>query len=258
MNKKIKVMKTKPEMTEDEIRSYMDFDRLLEIHRQSPGSLRPSTQKIIWITSAVVLFGVVALVIVLRSDSSSPTNVNQKSKRAIPLSSKDSVNEPNTAKGNAQTELDSVSIIQSPSPKSHQKANADTNTLAQKKSELKQEPVQGFAKKDQESKPVYIQAEPVDGYPNLYRYFSSELRYPQEAIKDSIRGEVIAVFSINIHGSPEKISIEQSLGPVFDQEVIRLIMNMPSWKPATYKNKPVPSKMSLPLTFQVKKISSQK
>ncbi|HEY0653411.1 MAG TPA: energy transducer TonB, partial [Chryseosolibacter sp.] len=104
---------------------------------------------------------------------------------------------------------------------------------------------------------VYVQASPVNGYPHLYAYFSRELKYPEEAKKDSIGGEVIAVFTISADGSPEKIVIEYSLGPAFDREVIRLITNMPPWSPATYNEKPVASKMSLPLTFQIKKITSQ-
>jgi TonB family protein len=258
MNKKIKIMKTKPEVTEEEIRSYMDFDRLLETHRQRPGSLKPPTQNIIWLISAVMLLGALTLVVIVRSDSENTATVNQKSNDEIARSSKDSIKASIPEKPNAPVAVDSVTLKQSPLLKSEGKRSTDKNKVTQKESELKDGTVQDTFAKSQAIKPVYVQAEPVDGYPNLYRYFSSELRYPQEAIKDSIRGEVIAVFSINMHGVPEKISIEQSLGPVFDQEVIRLITNMPAWKPATYNDKPVASKMSLPLTFQIKKITSQK
>jgi TonB family protein len=100
--------------------------------------------------------------------------------------------------------------------------------------------------------PMYRQAEPVDGYASLYEYFSSSLVYPVDAPSDSIQGVLTVTFTINAEGKPESISIHNSLGKAFEREAIRLIQEMPEWKPAQLNNKPVPSKMSLPLTFQIK------
>jgi protein TonB len=101
---------------------------------------------------------------------------------------------------------------------------------------------------------VFIQAEPVAGYPALYEYFMRELKYPAEAVADSVQGVVSVMFTINAQGKPEKIQVEQSLSPALDREAMRVIANMPAWKPATYNQKPMPSRISLPLTFQIKKI----
>jgi hypothetical protein len=38
--------------------------------------------------------------------------------------------------------------------------------------------------------------------------------------------------------------------------VFRVIRNMPAWRPAYYNGKVVKSKVSLPLTFSLKKVSS--
>ena len=100
----------------------------------------------------------------------------------------------------------------------------------------------------------YIAAEPELGYPHLYNYFDNELRYPEEHRKDSINGIVTVAFVINKEGKPEQLKIQNSLGAAFDNEVMRLIEGMPKWKPATLNNKPVPSKISVPFTFSIRKM----
>jgi TonB family protein len=105
---------------------------------------------------------------------------------------------------------------------------------------------------------VYIQAEPIDGYPHLYAWFEKSLVYPNEAIKDSIQGVVTVVFSIDEKGRAQNIHIDNSLGKAFDDEVYRLMTNMPLWKPASYNGHYVRGKISLPLTFEIKKLNSKK
>jgi TonB family protein len=101
---------------------------------------------------------------------------------------------------------------------------------------------------------VYIQAEPVNGYPDLYAYFDRELTYPKEAMKDSVAGIVTVKFTVDKEGRARNVLIENSLGILFDQEVNRIVHEMPAWKPATYNGSPVTSKISIPLTFQLQKI----
>lgn len=102
---------------------------------------------------------------------------------------------------------------------------------------------------------VYRQASPLNGYPALYEYFSRELQYPDVAAEDSPEGIVTVIFTIDIEGKPVGIQIENSLGQAFDREAVRVIEKMPAWEPASLNGVPVPSKISLPLTFEVKKIT---
>jgi hypothetical protein len=52
----------------------------------------------------------------------------------------------------------------------------------------------------------------------------------------------------------EQIEVEQSLGEEFEKESVRLIENMPEWKPAKLDGNPVRSRISIPLTFQIQKM----
>lgn len=105
--------------------------------------------------------------------------------------------------------------------------------------------------------PVYVQAEPLDGYAHLYNYFNTELIYPAAALKDSIQGVLTVSFTINKDGLPENLQYTNSLGEAFEEEAKRLILNMPSWKPATLNNEPVSSRLTLPLTFQIQSVKKQ-
>ena len=73
-------------------------------------------------------------------------------------------------------------------------------------------------------------------------------------MKDSIQGIMKISFVINEEGKPVSIRTEESLGKPFDGEAVKLIESMPPWKPALLNGKPVKSRISLPLTFEIRKV----
>jgi TonB family protein len=99
----------------------------------------------------------------------------------------------------------------------------------------------------------YQQATPIDGFTELYAYFSREIHYPEEGLPDSIQGVATATFVIDRKGNVGRVTVLNSLGPAFDAEIMRLIRNMPAWNPATVNGHAVPSMFSIPLNFQVQK-----
>jgi TonB family protein len=247
MKNKIKRMKSGPEITDGEIQSYMDFNSLLT--KNSLASLQRKQRTIIRsIGLGLVLVIAIGIWFVNpRSSKHEKLKENPVKKIIGPVPSE-----------TIPSIKDSVT-----NETSKQKVTADKKVTSGKKSTPDREANGSVNEKTennkiriQEIQPVYAQAEPADGYPALYEYFNNELRYPKEAVPDSVQGVVSVVFTINMNGKPENISIDQSLGHAFDREAIRLIENMPLWKPATYNQKPVKSRMSLPLTFQIEKIKA--
>jgi TonB family protein len=99
---------------------------------------------------------------------------------------------------------------------------------------------------------TYTEAEPINGYEDLYSYFEKELKYPSE-VTSAVEGDVSVTFVINKNGRPDQVQFINSLGPEFDKEVIRVINNMPEWKPAMQNGKPVPAKITQSFTFSIKK-----
>ncbi len=249
-------------MTDDEIRSYMDFDRLLEMHKKTSvhhDFLHARYLVFLGIVAAVGIFSWIMFFDLNETVKQEQTAKTEKTKEQTSGKKEQSGIADSTANQLSQDVLKKGESTETQSTSKSSRQTSQRTEQAFVNDSVSQNITD--AKHDSE-KPavnlVYVQAAPVNGYPDLYEYFHRELKYPQEAIKDSIRGEVIAVFTINTQGLPESIVIENSLGPLFDKEVVRLVTNMPPWKPATYNAKPMASKMSLPLTFQIKKIPSQK
>lgn len=242
MKRAIKVMNNKPEITDEEIRSYMDFEKLIA---QEKALVNKSLVR----NGIVLLAGIIAVSgLWLYDKESKKENVQEPAEQnaITPLN-----------ETQAPVPVDSITITNiEPAQKTEAKTSQRKPEVPAKKETITEQEIKtsdSVAEKNNSVSAVFLQAEPIDGYPALYEYFARELTYPAEVLKDSIQGVVTVVFTINAAGKPEKVSIEQSLGDAFDKEAVRVIMNMPVWKPATYNGKPMSSKMSVPLTFQITK-----
>ena len=256
MKGKIKIMKTRPELADDEIRSYMDFDKLLEIHKTISVRHRFRSARYFLIVGSVVSIGLVSWFLLSRDKSVETQSVLKTGNGKVLDLKKNTTPVVDSASGTGPLKRENK--VRNPVGEKKEINEVRKAIPGISKSEEKKSITTDQDRERPAVDLVYVQAAPINGYPELYEYFNRELRYPEEAMKDSIRGEVVAIFTINAKGLPQNISIEHSLGALFDKEVIRLISNMPAWKPATYNSKPVASKLSLPLTFQIKKIHSQK
>lgn len=67
----------------------------------------------------------------------------------------------------------------------------------------------------------------------LKKYISENTNFPLSAIKDSIEGDVRLMFTIDIDGSTKDFRIYKSLQKDIDNECIRVVKEMPLWKPGT-------------------------
>ncbi len=236
MNKKLNIMKAKPPVTDDEIKSYMNFNEVMLKHNQQLKHALTLKRAFVIVSSACLLVAGTWLII----HEPSSTEISDKL--------------PSPWKATLTDSIDSVQKVkETPSDKPSEQSKTENNkslTTASKKKltaiETITDSVSAIVQKND-----YHEAEPLDGYPHLYEYFNKELRYPKQAIKDSIQGTVSVSFIINTTGKPGDIVIQNSLGAMFDEETIRLITYMPAWKPAQLNGKSVPAKISMPLTFSI-------
>ncbi|MFM2292231.1 MAG: hypothetical protein RIS29_2044 [Bacteroidota bacterium] len=86
----------------------------------------------------------------------------------------------------------------------------------------------------------------------LFRFISSNLRYPAEAQKAMVQGTVYARFLVNKDGKVESPEILRSLSPECDRETLRVIRSMPVWTPGMQKGKNVSVWYTLPVRFRLK------
>jgi TonB family protein len=248
MKSKIKTMKSKQEITDEEIQRLMDFDKLLR--ERDKFVARQKFLRNIKISGAALGIAILALTLWLSS------NRTASIQPIVPAEDKTETVESASSEQSQLTETPSEQKVNGFENKKMQTGKSaekpEKHIVPDSRPEKTKQAVTGESMKN-----VYQQPEPVNGYPDLYAYFDKELTYPQTAIKDSVQGVVTVVFLVNEAGKAENIEIENSLGKPFDDEVMRLIGNMPLWKPALYNGKLVKSKVSLPLTFQLRKIHSK-
>lgn len=237
-------MRAKPDVPDHEIERFMNFDNLLKDHNAAVTAMR--WRMTIRITSAIVIVGAIGLAVYWFLPGQRPV----ATQHITPAADTTKIEEPVTRDTHAQVQLPLPAVSETENKK---ETNPESATPHREQKAL--HPAATPAPVPTE--PVYVQAEPVDGYENLYEYFNRELQYPQEAMKDSVQGVVTVQFVIDNEGKPVNIRITKSLGEVFDTETIRLIQNMPGWTPATLNGKPVESKLSLPLTFNIQTIKHQ-
>lgn len=89
------------------------------------------------------------------------------------------------------------------------------------------------------------------GFQNLTKYIESTIIYPLECLKYKIEGQVIVSFVVNKEGKSENIEILKSTNRAFNCESIRVISNLPKWKPAIHNSKPVNIKLTIPIDFKL-------
>lgn len=239
-------MKSRQEISDEEIHSYMNFDKLL--HEKQIADARNKNLRRFWNISIGIGVLTISIMLVyynLDFSTAKPSHLVDASETSDQQAQVPAIENPD------QVSLEGNLKIQE--KKEPQLPISNTEKKSPSISDDDKKVVEKQQKTNTEI--VYIQAEPVNGYPDLYTYFDKKLVYPQEARKDSAQGVVTVVFTIDADGKPQQIQIEKSLGKVFDKEVYRLITNMPLWKPASYNGKHVNSKVSLPLTFEMKKLN---
>jgi TonB family protein len=82
----------------------------------------------------------------------------------------------------------------------------------------------------------------------FYQFLREQLVNPDQ-LQPNEQRRVVASFSIDASGSCSDIVIVESAGYVFDEEVKRVLLKMPKWKPAVKDGNAVSSRMTQPISF---------
>ena len=86
--------------------------------------------------------------------------------------------------------------------------------------------------------------------PNIFgKWVTERLVYPEDARKACIKGIVVIQFTIDVCGRVKNIKVLQSVHPLLDKEVIRVVSMSPKWKPAKWDEMPMESHFTLPIGF---------
>lgn len=103
---------------------------------------------------------------------------------------------------------------------------------------------------------VYSVVEVLPEYPGgdeaRNEYLVKNIRYPKAERKNGIQGLVIIQFIVEKDGSLTNIRVLKGENPNLNQEAMRVIKEMPSWKPGSQNGENVRVYMNLPIRFSLK------
>ncbi len=100
---------------------------------------------------------------------------------------------------------------------------------------------------------VVVEEEPEfpGGTDALYRYLATNIKYPKEAKENKIQGKVFVSFVIEKDGSVSNIKVLRDIGGGCGEEAVRVVQQMPKWKPGRQRGKRVRTQYNLPLNFNL-------
>ncbi len=91
----------------------------------------------------------------------------------------------------------------------------------------------------------------ICAYNTLLEYLNASLKYPYKAIRKGTQGRVWVRFVISSQGRVESPEILAGIGDNCDQEVLRVLSEMPIWIPGTLDGSYVKSLYLFPVDFQL-------
>jgi len=89
------------------------------------------------------------------------------------------------------------------------------------------------------------------GIDKFYQFLDENIKYPEEAKKRNIQGNVFVSFIIEKDGSLTDIKIARKLGFGTDEEAIRVLKLSRRWNPGMKNGKPVRVKYNIPVRFSL-------
>jgi TonB family protein len=101
-----------------------------------------------------------------------------------------------------------------------------------------------------EEMPQFIEG----GEQGMMKWIAERIKYPAEAVKKNITGEVMVKFMVTGTGKVKDVTVVKSVHPLLDAEAIRLVNSMPDWKPGMQAGKPVDVYFKLPVVFSLDKV----
>ncbi len=102
---------------------------------------------------------------------------------------------------------------------------------------------------------VFITVEKMPEFPGgdaaLLKWIADHVNYPTIAAENGIQGRVSCTFTVNADGSVEDVQVVRPVDPNLDKEAIRVLKQLPKFKPGEQRGKPVRVKYTVPVRFKL-------
>jgi TonB family protein len=105
----------------------------------------------------------------------------------------------------------------------------------------------------QQEEPIYDIVEVMPEFPGgkeaLMTYLTKNLKFPDQAREQGVQGTVYITFIVEMDGRISGVRVLRGIGGAFDEEAMRVVREMPIWKPGTQRGKSVRVRYNLPIRF---------
>lgn len=91
----------------------------------------------------------------------------------------------------------------------------------------------------------------LGGSEGVAQYLKENILYPDDAFDNKVEGKVLVQITIKEDGKVDNPIIIDGLGYGCDEEVIRIVSEMPNWQPAMVNQEPVKKSYILTVTFSL-------
>lgn len=91
------------------------------------------------------------------------------------------------------------------------------------------------------------------GTTEMHRFISNTLSYPADAAERNAQGLVVYTFVVEKDGSLSNFNIIHRADPLLNEEALRILKNMPPWRPARHNGEIVRSETYVPMYFKLNK-----
>ncbi|MDR1757023.1 MAG: energy transducer TonB [Culturomica sp.] len=88
-------------------------------------------------------------------------------------------------------------------------------------------------------------------YENVRNYIFRRMYYPPAAKEQEIEGTVVVGFRITESGIVDRIRVVRHVHPLLDSAAIRLIRDMPEWRPVYVRGEPTAFEYEVPVIFEL-------
>jgi TonB family protein len=104
---------------------------------------------------------------------------------------------------------------------------------------------------------IFTVVEKMPSYPGgdeaRIKFFTENIKYPQEARQKGITGTVFVTYIVEEDGSVTNVKILRGIGSGCDEEALRVVSLMPKWNPGMQRGKPVRTQFNIPIKFSLSK-----
>ncbi|UYZ61995.1 energy transducer TonB [Hymenobacter weizhouensis] len=100
---------------------------------------------------------------------------------------------------------------------------------------------------------MYVEQMPVfpGGQERLIQYIQASLRYPAEAVANKVEDKVFVKFIVGPDGKVVKPEIVKGIGAGCDEEVLRVVRDLPVWEPGKQNGRQVSVYYTVPVNFSL-------